>query len=68
MVKRIERLNNELNGNRKIWRYMNLNKFLDLIINKHLFFTNISNLTDQHEGLLPIKTIQSKRRSLVKEG
>ena len=47
---------------------MNLDKFLDLLIGKHLFFTNISNFTDRNEGFLPKKTIQAKKRLLKKEG
>ena len=37
-------------GNRVIWRYLSLEKFLDIILNSQLFFTNLTKLTDQYEG------------------
>lgn len=38
------------NGNRIAWRYLSLEKFLDLILNSQIFFTNLTKLTDQYEG------------------
>jgi hypothetical protein len=40
-------------GNTIIWRYMGLDKFLDLITHSRLFFANVQNLTDQYEVSLP---------------
>jgi len=39
-------------GNRVIWRYLTLEKFLDLILNSELFFTNLTRLTDKYEGTM----------------
>jgi len=68
MVTKQQNSGNKLHGNRKIWRYMNLDKFLDLLIGKHLYFTNMSNLTDKNEGVLPTKTIQAKKHLLKERG
>jgi hypothetical protein len=40
------------NGRRTIWRYMNLEKFLDLLLNSRIFFTNLARLTDKYEGTI----------------
>jgi hypothetical protein len=40
-------------GNAIIWRYMGLDKFLDLITHSRLFFTNVHRLTDKYEASLP---------------
>lgn len=40
-------------GNAIIWRYMGLDKFLDLITHSRLFFANVYNLTDKYEASLP---------------
>jgi hypothetical protein len=39
--------------NTKIWRYMTLPKFLDLLINSSLFFPSVVNMEDPWEGALP---------------
>lgn len=44
---------NKPGGNKIIWRYMSINKFLDLLINKKLYFPKITKLNDQHEMPLP---------------
>ncbi len=51
-----------------IWRYMDIAKFLELISYRRLFFTNGSQLTDKHEGAVPIAIFQAKRRDLKKDG
>lgn len=51
-----------------IWRYMDLPKFFDLILNSHLFFTNMMNFTDQNEAMLPDATIDEARSQLVQKG
>ncbi len=48
------------NGNTIIWRYMELEKFLHLILNKQLFFSRLSKMTDKYEGTLPGELV--KRR------
>ena len=42
-------------GNSILWRYMNLEKFFDLITSSELYFTNVSQLTDKYEGTIPKK-------------
>lgn len=39
--------------NTVIWRYMTLEKFLDIILEDHLYFTNTSNMTDKNECEIP---------------
>jgi hypothetical protein len=51
-----------------IWRYMGLDKFLDLITQHRLFFTNATHLTDRYEVSLPVSTVQAKRKELLEEG
>ncbi len=53
-------------GNAIIWRYMGLDKFLDLITNSRLFFTNVQNLTDKYETSLPAN-LARKRGELVEK-
>ena len=48
-------------GNTIIWRYMGIDQFLQLLLYNNLFFSNITNLTDGYEGLLPRKTVNEKR-------
>jgi hypothetical protein len=38
-----------------IWRYMSFEKFLDIIIEDHLFFTNVAQMTDKNECEIPRK-------------
>ena len=40
------------NGHSVIWRYLALEKFLDLILTSQLFFTNLTRLTDKYEGTI----------------
>lgn len=56
------------NGNSGIWRYMPLDKFIDLIMSESLFFTNAGKMTDRYEGVVPRKTLDSKRRRLMDKG
>ncbi|MEE9441445.1 MAG: hypothetical protein V3V99_02105 [candidate division Zixibacteria bacterium] len=55
-------------GNLTIWRYLDITKFLDLIMNQRLFFINMKNLSDQYEASLPMSTIEEERRRLAKKG
>lgn len=47
---------------------MGLDKFIDLLINERLFFTNAKNLTDQYEMSLPEEIIDNKIKSLQSRG
>ena len=40
-------------GNTVIWRYIGLDKFLDLLMSQELFFSNAARMSDQYEGLIP---------------
>ena len=40
-------------GNTVIWRYIGLDKFLDLLISQELYFSNAAKLSDKYEGLIP---------------
>ena len=40
----------------KIWRYMNIPKFLSIITRNQLFFPNLSTFDDPCEGLTPAET------------
>lgn len=55
-------------GNNIIWRYMGLDKFLDLIVNDRLFFGNADKLTDDYEVSLPKSLIERKKIELKKWG
>ena len=55
-------------GNTTVWRYMGLDKFLDLIANSRLFFTSVSNLTDRHEMSLPINIAELEAEELEDRG
>lgn len=54
-------------GNTTIWRYMGLDKFIDLLIHKQLFFTNVSRMTDKYEGSIPRRTLDKKRKHLKQD-
>lgn len=51
-------------GNTTIWRYMGLDKFLDLIAHRRLFFANAAELTDQYEATLPDRNVSMMRARL----
>ena len=55
-------------GSSIVWRYMNLEKFLDLLVNKRLFFTNAANLTDGYEVSLPVNLVKARRKQLMEKG
>ena len=50
--------------NATIWRYMGLDKLIDLILSSSLFFTNSSKLTDKYEGGVPRKNLESAEKLL----
>lgn len=55
-------------GSSIVWRYMTLEKFLDLLTHKRLFFTNAQNLTDGYEVSLPLNLVKAKRKELIESG
>jgi hypothetical protein len=57
----------EPHGNTVIWRYMTFQKFMDLIINSRLFFTNLNKLSDKYEGTVYDSNIQLAKRGIEKE-
>jgi hypothetical protein len=57
-----------LNGNSKVWRYIALDKFADLLLNQRLFFTRIDKLPDRYERELPPGVIASRRTLLKRQG
>jgi hypothetical protein len=55
--------------NATIWRYLSLEKFLDMILNDQLFFVNAGRLTDKNEGTfsdLTIERLMKKSQELGK--
>ncbi|WP_066165015.1 DUF2971 domain-containing protein [Aliarcobacter cryaerophilus] len=52
----------------KIWRYMDLAKFISLLSNKALYFTCANNFQDKYEFFIPeiyLKEIKNKRIELI---
>lgn len=43
-----------IHGNNKIWRYMSLEKFIDLLLSRSLFFANANKMEDKFEMAVPI--------------
>ena len=54
-------------GNKKIWRYMDLPKFLDLVTSEELFFANSSTLSDKYEGELPLGNLKTLKRAYMRD-
>lgn len=54
--------------NATIWRYMSLEKILDMFLNDHLFFVNASRLTDKNEGTFSDLTISRLEKKFIEEG
>ncbi len=59
---------NTPHGNSILWRYMNLEKFFDLITSSELYFTNVSQLTDKYEGTIPKRNYYALQNQLESEG
>jgi hypothetical protein len=53
-------------GNAIIWRYMGLDKFLDLIANSRLYFADVHSLPDKYEATLP-DNLALKHAELIKK-
>ena len=48
----------DINGNQRLWRYMNLPKFMEMIENNNLFFTRADKFEDKYEGAFTSKLKQ----------
>lgn len=55
-------------GNTKIWRYLSLDKFLDLLVSSELYLSNISKLTDQYEATIPKTNKLKEKTRLASDG
>lgn len=55
-------------GKKIVWRYMGLDKFLDLAVNRRLYFVNASRLSDQYEVTLPPYTLRERENALRQRG
>jgi len=55
-------------GNTIIWRYLGLDKFLDLIVSRELYFANAATMTDQYEGVIPKRTQKARKKNLIQRG
>jgi hypothetical protein len=53
-VKLYEKVN-QPKDNSLLWRYMSLDKFINMISTRQLFFSRLDNFPDQLEGTMPIK-------------
>lgn len=49
----------ELSDSAKIWRYVDLAKFMSMLISKSLWFSRVGAFEDQYEGTLPIPPVES---------
>ena len=67
MIVKDKRLNKP-HGNTVIWRYLGLDKFLDLLASNELFFTNAKKMTDKHEGVIPKRNEKHILKQLKSEG
>ncbi len=68
MIVKDKSIDNVPHGNTVIWRYLGLDKFLDLIVSSELFFTNAAKMTDKYEGRIPKRNQESLLKQLKKEG
>lgn len=68
MIVKDKRIENTPHGNTVIWRYLGLDKFLDLIVSKELFFTNAAKMTDKYEGLIPKRNQEYLLKQIKNEG
>ena len=53
-----------IDDNKKIWRYMDFTKFIDILENEALFFTRSDRFEDKFEGTLPIANEVIKRKKI----
>lgn len=59
-----DRFKERPHGNTIIWRYMSIDKFLDLLISSQLFFSNLTKVSDKYEGTVYDKNFESEVRNL----
>ena len=65
----VEKPNLEVpHGNSTVWKYLNLEKFLDIVINKELYFSNALLMSDKKDGIIPLSTQKLRIQYLVKKG
>lgn len=64
---KIEKLGS-LHGNNIIWRYMSLEKFIDLILNRSIYFANARKMEDKFEMEIPINSLDERRRDYLERG
>jgi len=55
-------------GNTVIWRYVGLDKFLDLLVSQELFFSNAAKMSDKYEGLIPKRNQDYLLKSIKNNG
>lgn len=55
-------------GNTVIWRYVGLDKFLDLLMTQELFFSNAAKMSDKYEGLIPKRNQDYLLKSIKNSG
>ncbi|WP_338631544.1 DUF2971 domain-containing protein [Clostridium baratii] len=58
-----------IDDNKKIWRYMDFTKFIDILENEALFFTRSDRFEDKFEGTLPIanEVIKEKENKILED-
>lgn len=57
-----------LHGNRVIWRYMSLEKFIDLLLNRSIFFSNANKMEDRFEMEIPLFSLEEKKKYYLGRG
>lgn len=55
-------------GNTIIWRYMGLDKFLDMLMSRELFFANAAKMSDKYEGTLPKRNREYLLKTIKNDG
>jgi len=66
MIKKNEHIERP-HGNTVIWRYLGLDKFLDLLVTDEIFFTNAAKMTDRYEGTVPKRNRNYIIKQLTKQ-
>lgn len=59
---------NQPHGNTVIWRYLGMDKFLDLLVSQELFFSNAATMSDKYEGLVPKRNQDYLLKSFKDDG
>lgn len=57
-------IEHDLEGSTEVWRYMSVEKFVDLMSRKELWFARADRLSDKHEGSLPDSVINEREQRL----